>query len=161
MKFKLPSLEKVNYKSLPFDKQYVAYVLKKYLFEGVSQSVIDQGYVSDEINNTGKFASYVLDYFGLISNDGSFNNKGIYQDLSIDEVCSFLRNQGKLYKQIPDYITMNNEKNPLEEFKKFYFENIQKIKENSKIASPSLKEEFLNRFPIESFKTMELNDYSL
>lgn len=101
MDLKLQMIEDKVGSTLPFTKKYVSNVLRNYLFEGKSAANIDQEFYSDEYSTTGILASTVLNSFGLISNTGSFDNKGIYKDNSLKEVIEFLNSQSdERYRKI-------------------------------------------------------------
>ncbi len=102
MNLNLPRLENRidNANALPFDKEYISYVLSKYLIEGKAAINIDQDYFPNGYNNTGILASMVLNSFGLISNSNIFDNKGIYKDIPLENVVSYLDQHDGRYKKI-------------------------------------------------------------
>lgn len=102
MNLNLPMLENRidNTNALPFNKEYISYVLKKYLIEGKSAINIDQEYFPNGYNNTGILASTILNSFGLVSSTDTFDNKGIYYGVSFDDIVEFLNQQEEKYKKI-------------------------------------------------------------
>ncbi len=102
MNLNLPMLENRidNTDALPFNKRYISYVLKEYLIEGKAAINIDQEYFPNGYNNTGVLASIVLNSYGLISSTNTFNNKGIYNDVSLEDVVTFLNQHDEKYQKI-------------------------------------------------------------
>ena len=102
MNLNLPMLENQmdNTNALPFTKEFISYVLRKYLIEGEAIINIEQKYFSNGYNNTGILASQVLNAFGLISSTNAFDNKGIYNGTSIEDVFAFLNQQNEKYRKI-------------------------------------------------------------
>lgn len=101
MNLNLPKLEnQIDVSTLPFDTEYIAYVLKEYLIEGKAAIQIDQEYFFNGYNNTGILASKVLNAYGLISSTDAFDNKGIYKDIALENVITFLKQHNEKYQQI-------------------------------------------------------------
>ena len=102
MNLNLPTLENRvdNTETLPFDKEYISYVLREYLIGGKAAVNIDQEYFPNGYNNTGILASTVLNSFGLVSSTNAFDNKGIYRGISLENIITFLNQKNGKYKKI-------------------------------------------------------------
>ncbi len=157
MNLNLPRLENENYTldKFPFEGEYVSYVLRNYLIDGKSIINIDNEYFGDNYADTGKLCSVVLDYYGLISSDSSFDNKGIYSGQKLDDVVEFLDKQSDVrYKKIASGLAniefFNNYSE--EELGRILGERYNNAAEKTKIAS-------LYLFGIEFAKLIEKNNY--
>lgn len=102
MDLNLPMLENRadNINALPFDKEYISYVLREYLIEGKAAINIDQDYFPNGYNNTGILASIVLNSFGLVSSTSAFDNKGIYSGVPLENIITYLNQKEGKYKKI-------------------------------------------------------------
>ena len=157
MNLELPMLESsVNVTGeLPFDKEYVSYVLRSYLIDGKPAINIDQDYFRHGYNNTGRYASTVLDYYGLVSNNNTFDNKGIYNGLPLESVVEFLDQQDEKYKRIAsalakvEFIPNYSEKELGEQLEQLY----SSAEEGTKILT-------LHLFGIKYANLIEKNNYS-
>ena len=98
MDFKLPVLrreEKIE--RLPFDNEFITFVLEQYLFAGKNVLEIEKDYFESEYSQTGAFASKVLDYFSLLDE----HNKGLYNGEDVLSTADKLINEdNSLYKNI-------------------------------------------------------------
>ena len=157
MNLELPMLESsVNVTGeLPFDKEYVSYVLRSYLIDGKPAINIDQDYFRHGYNNTGRYASAVLDYYGLVSNTNAFDNKGIYNGLPLESVVEFLDQQDEKYKRIAsalakvEFVPNYSEKELGEQLEQLY----SSAEEGTKILT-------LHLFGIKYANLIEKNNYS-
>lgn len=115
LKSMLPFLsDEKNVTILPFNYKFIEFVVKKYLFDGHSMATIENEYYN-ETNRRGFLVKDVLDYYQI----NFEQNKGMYNNKSIEFVCSLLDIQSD-----DRYITISNiikglEQNDNEYEKKF------------------------------------------
>lgn len=102
MQYDLPRLDETNVtNALPFEKEFISFVLYKYLFEGEKVTNIEQEYYRSAVPETGALCVKVLNYFSLISATNAFDNRGIYAEQDVEAVANFLISQEKIeYKKI-------------------------------------------------------------
>lgn len=77
----------INNKYNPFDKDFTSSVLIKYLFEGKNISTIEKECLNSNDIETGALAYKIIESFGLIADDGSEPNKGIYSGANVNDIC--------------------------------------------------------------------------
>lgn len=141
--------------NLPFEKEYVSYVLKSYLFDGKPAINIDQDYFQNGYNNTGILASTVLNFFGLVSNTNTFDNKGIYNNIPLETIINYLNQQDDQHKKIAaalakiEYIPNYTERELGEILEQLY----NNAEEGKKILT-------LHLFGIKYASLIEKNNYS-
>ena len=90
MNLSMPIFSEITIKNNLFDKNFISFVLIKYLFEGKDVKTIENEYFNGNAVETGALAYRIIESFGLIANDLSEPNIGMYRDKTIDDVCKYL-----------------------------------------------------------------------
>ncbi len=166
-------------------KNYILNLLKEKGIESTQNSDEMKAKYKEWLINTGKFSDETIkDYVRYISN---FYDKGITEvdlytinnESIIDDLLYKLKNvdnyveYNQQHNRNPYYSLLQyknfkfpNSNNDLELskidlFNNYYNENIDEIKEKIKLTPNELIQEFLTEYPIEKFKEMTLEEYSM
>ena len=151
-------------------REFYPSIIYNYLFN-MSINRIEKEILNQNQHGTVPFR--ILNGFNISTNTSdTVRNKELYSCFKGYEniIVNKLRNtSNKTYRFIADNISTfllakyvdDEDLSIIERFRKFYINNIDEIKSREKVAPKELKEEFLNKYPIEVFKTMKLEEYSL
>lgn len=162
-----PKLDLVNLEKLPFEKEFIKYVLINYLKDGKTPIEIENEYYAKQVS-TGALAVKILNSFGLLSSKQEFDNKGIYNGKNESDIINHLLSGKENYKRIANALQciekkeIQNNIDEIEKFKKYYFKTIHSLKADIELYDGiRLRKEFQEEYPLEKLKNMTLSEYVL
>ena len=168
--YKLPILnEGTLITRLPFNKEFITFVIKEYLFNGKSMQEIEKSFYKLE-DKRGFLAKDVLDFYQINDKD---NNKGIYAEEDMEGVSNFLKLQQDVrYQKIGQILSEGfdiekefieeNESEYLKLFREYFNKNISNLElQEKQIEQIRKRQEFVEEYPMETIKELQLEDYVL